>query len=845
MKGKKSRTAKTRKLGKKDERKRRYVRNGAILAAVFLIAVIGFGYTTNKENDNIAADLGAATRPGVSFLYGGYEINSLPVYAREMDITAVRGTVTPVEKGQLEMKLDPHNHTVKSLTYGIYALDGGKKLWGNELDKPEESVTLTFDDMELLSEERVLKVVLKLEAEKEEKTAYLYTRVVDSAEMSTPECLAYIRSFHESALGKDEDAGIGLVLEPGEESDNTTFQHVDIHSDFDHVSWGKLSPEVEGDVQYKIMEMNTMYTSALLEYRVRCEGEENESDVYHIKEFFRVRHAREGGDDYLLDYERTMEQVFDPFHTILDDQGIILGIAEADVPCMSNKDGSIVSFVQGGELWNYDRKNDQVSLVFSFADAENTDDRNLLDQHKIRLLKMEENGNLVFAVCGYMNRGEHEGEVGVAVYYYEPEENAVEEKIFISSDKCYERAADELGELIYYSVEQDMVYVLSDGTFYEINAGMERITELVSGLADSQYVVSPDGHLAAYRTADAGEAAPGEAAGGARMTVKNFADGKERTVECGEDENIVPLGFINEDFVYGVSKTADIGQTVAGQRVVPMYKVVIEDDKGEEVKKYEQPGLYVLGAELEENMITLELAEKKGSSYKSTAEDYITNNEGKGDVKVFSETYVTELKETQVRLFFEEPPESREPKLLKPKQTLRANFRTVEFDGTETKKKCYVYGYGRLQGSYDSAGQAIREADKYNGVVVSAWQTYIWQRGNRDLEHSIEGKDEEIETILSMLQNGRAPIEIMQELSIGKEIDLTGCEAEQVLYIVNQNIPVIAMLDAENAVVIVGYGDGTVTYRDGGRGVKVVGYKKMDEMTEGSGNTYVAYLGTG
>ena len=88
-------------------------------------------------------------------------------------------------------------------------------------------------------------------------------------------------------------------------------------------------------------------------------------------------------------------------------------------------------------------------------------------------------------------------------------------------------------------------------------------------------------------------------------------------------------------------------------------------------------------------------------------------------------------------------------------------------------------------------------------------------------------------------------MDIMQEISPGRELDLTGCEPEQVLYIVNQDIPVIAMLDAKNAVVITGYGDGTIAYKDGGKGTKVVTYKEMEEMTKGSGNTYVAYLGTG
>ena len=55
---------------------------------------------------------------------------------------------------------------------------------------------------------------------------------------------------------------------------------------------------------------------------------------------------------------------------------------------MVNKNGTVVSFVQAGELWNYNRDRDEVSLVFSFSDAENTDIRNMLMQYDIKILNV-------------------------------------------------------------------------------------------------------------------------------------------------------------------------------------------------------------------------------------------------------------------------------------------------------------------------------------------------------------------------------------------------------------------------------------------------------------------------
>ena len=121
---------------------------------------------------------------------------------------------------------------------------------------------------------------------------------------------------------------------------------------------------------------------------------------------------------YLLNYDRNMEQLFDGSRRVLDDKGLLLGIVSPDVPYMVNSEGNIVAFVQANELWNYNRDEGVLSLIFSFRDVENTDSRSKNSEHNIQILGMDKKGNITFAVAGYMNRGKHEGQVGVDIYYY-------------------------------------------------------------------------------------------------------------------------------------------------------------------------------------------------------------------------------------------------------------------------------------------------------------------------------------------------------------------------------------------------------------------------------------------
>ena len=803
--------------------------HAGILAAIFLAAVIVFAYITNRGNDSMTADMGAATYPQISFSYQGYSINTLSGYSKKMDIPSMRDTITPIENQKVDVAIEAYENSISGLSWTVYSLDGTEKLLSGKEKKPGENVSLEIDPTKLTDREGVLEIILQTE---DEEAIYYYTRVTDAAGKGILENLNYIQTFHEGALAKDSAAGIESAIEPSEEGDNTTYQHVTIHSDYDHVTWGNLAPKVEKGERWMIKEINSVSISVEIQFLARCTGEENKTDLYQTREYFRVRHVSDTSSTYLLDYDRRMEQIFDATKQVLDEKGILLGITDTDIPYLVNGDGSVVSFVTADELWNYNKNTDEASLVFSFMDAENTDERNLVAQHEIRLLEIDDAGNTMFAVYGYMNRGEHEGEVGAAVYYYDMEQNSVEEKAFVSIDQSYGHAEDELGKVMYYSDDRNLLYTMVEGTLYEYDVEKGETTTVVEGLEEGQYVVSEDGRLVGYQE-------DGDLDTARTVKVLNLENGKEWEVSCEENECIRPLGFMKTDVVYGVARTEDTGRTISGENVVPMYKVEIQDSKGKVKETYQADGTYVLSVTIKDNMITLNRVSKDGETYKNVAADYITNNTEREESNIYLESYSTELKGTQMRLVYEDGIFDKEPKVLKPKQVLFENTQQISFKSGEKTDRYDVYGFGELQGSYEKAGDAVQHANDINGVVVSQDQQYIWERGNRDLQYTITGKDDVIENIRNRLSQNEAPVDIMEDIN-GKSMDFTGCTAEELLYVINQDRPVIAMLDAQNAVILVGYNETNVIYENVSSGERSsVSYAQMDQMTAGSGGTYI------
>ena len=657
------------------------MRKAGILLVVFVAAIFVSSLFMNNGVDDQIIDLGDPTLPRISFQKEGRTVNALAGYVNEMDVTAMRDTITPLEaNGTLQIQIEEFGNKITGVEYKVYSLNGEETyLEGKQKDISDETILLDLkkglpDEVS----EAVLEVILSMEEQ-----AHFYTRITRPDELSLKECLDFAQDFHAKTLEKNSQEELKNYLETSAEGDNTTYQTVTIHSDADHVTWGNLSPQVVEEPEWSIKESNSVYTSLLAQYQVTCAGDTGEIETYDVREFFRIRYVQ--GEIYLLDYNRKMEQIFDANQKVLDQNGILLGIASSDILYETNSSGNIVSFVRNGNLWTYNVKQNELAQVFSFSNIEGNDARSRCDQHNIRIISVEKNGSTAFAVYGYMNRGAHEGEVGVDIYYYDIEKNVVQEKAFIPSTKSFAIAEEELGKMVYYNQDQNLLYILAGGKFYKIDLTKDEQTVLAKNLEEGQYTVSADGHLIAYQTSGTINTAQ-------EIKVLNLKTDEENAVAAKSGEAIRPLGFIGSDFVYGYLRQEDVGHTAAGGELFPMYELEIRNSENEVMKTYSADQIYISDVFIEENMMTLNRVVKSGETYTVTSQDYISSNEEKKTKSITLEAFSTDLKEKQMRLTYEKGISDTVPKILRPKQVVGKKPITITLNDKSKSEKYYVYG---------------------------------------------------------------------------------------------------------------------------------------------------------
>ena len=110
----------------------------------------------------------------------------------------------------------------------------------------------------------------------------------------------------------------------------------------------------------------------------------------------------------------------------------------------------------------------KVYSLFAFEEVETADIRDTNNDNDFQVVSVDNDGNVKFIVYGYMNRGEHEGMVGVSLYEYNHKKNLVEEKIFIPFTRKFDILKQTMGRLSYVN-DKDIMYVMLSDSVYSID----------------------------------------------------------------------------------------------------------------------------------------------------------------------------------------------------------------------------------------------------------------------------------------------------------------------------------------------------------------------------------------
>lgn len=833
----------------------------AVCVVVFLASALIIGSIMNQGHNNMTMEMAPATLPMITMESGGVACNELHGNTVEMDVAYQKDCITLLGEGrQANFTVDTFGREITGISTEVRSIDGSRLIENSEVtgwkaNGKSFSVSLTLKDLIDTNTQYSLTLILELEGEQK---VYYYTTILWNDDVHISGILEFATDFHGKLYDKEVAKELTKYLEPNSKlTDNGTFHKVNIHSSFQQITWGSLEPVQEDAASIRLTQVSGNVASLLMDFVVST-GEGKNKIYYNVEEYYRVRYTSERM--YLLDYERTMTQIPDTTRMYANDK-ILLGITDENVDMMESADGNTVVFSDMGQLLSYNAATNGLTVIFSFYDKDNADRRTLYDNHGIKILDVDEGGNVKFAVYGYMNRGRHEGETGIQIISYDNSLNTIEEEVYIPYSKSYAVLKDEMEQLLYRNRQQHVYFFLENGV-YDVDLENRSAEQLVSIRQDDSLQVSENHEIIVWQEGD-------DINHSNQLNVRNLNTGEQTVIRAEDGEAIRPLGFMGEDIIYGVARESDIRTENSGQIFYPMYKVCISNSSGDNLKEYGQDGIYIVDCAIEGNQITLSRIQRsENGSYQEILDDQIMNNveEEPGQNKVV--TADIDIYERYVQIQTKTTIDTKTIKVLNPKEVVFEGGRELTLDAVSEVSRYYVYNAYGVQGIYSAPGKAVKEAYDSSGVVANDRGITVWLKGNRVSRNQIMAIKEEsvtdqknsltvcLDNILRHagitrnteydLAQGKTAIQILEENMTGVQVlDLSGCSLDAVLYYVNQDIPVLAILEDGEAVLVTGFNEFNVVIMEPSTGKL---YKKgMNDATAWfaeNGNHFITYMRT-
>lgn len=831
----------------------------AVCVVVFLASALIIGSIMNQGHNNMTMEMAPATLPMITMESGGVACNELHGNTVEMDVAYQKDCITLLGEGrQANFTVDTFGREITGISTEVRSIDGSRLIENSEVtgwkaNGKSFSVSLTLKDLIDTNTQYSLTLILELEGEQK---VYYYTTILWNDDVHISEILEFATDFHGKLYDKEVAKELTKYLQPNSKlTDNGTFHKVNIHSSFQQITWGSLEPVQEDAASIRLTQISGNVASLLMDFVVST-GEGKNKIYYNVEEYYRVRYTSERM--YLLDYERTMTQIPDTTRMYANDK-ILLGITDENVDMMESADGNTVVFSDMGQLLSYNAATNGLTVIFSFYDKDNADRRTLYDNHGIKILDVDEGGNVKFAVYGYMNRGRHEGETGIQIISYDNSLNTIEEEVYIPYSKSYAVLKDEMEQLLYRNRQQHVYFFLENGV-YDVDLENRSAEQLVSIRQDDSLQVSENHEIIVWQEGD-------DINHSNQLNVRNLNTGEQTVIRAEDGEAIRPLGFMGEDIIYGVARESDIRTENSGQIFYPMYKVCISNSSGNNLKEYGQDGIYIVDCAIEGNQITLSRIQRsENGSYQEILNDQIMNNveEEPGQNKVV--TADIDIYERYVQIQTKTTIDTKTIKVLNPKEVVFEGGRELTLDAVSEVSRYYVYNAYGVQGIYSAPGKAVKEAYDSSGVVTNDRGITVWLKGNRVSRNQIMAIKEEsvtdqknsltvcLDNILRHagitrnteydLAQGKTAIQILEENMTGVQVlDLSGCSLDAVLYYVNQDIPVLAILEDGEAVLVTGFNEFNVVIMEPSTGKL---YKKgMNDATTWfaeNGNHFISYM---
>lgn len=762
------------------------------MSGIFFAALLIYfftSYTSMEHSNEVYSSMDEPSLPIMYVKEDNYLINPMHAYIQEMGNNTARDMLTVLpENRSLELIVKEYDNMVMSVKYEIRSLDLNHLIENGtitDIDRSSEDTKINIPIQNLIKKEQ--EYLLKISLDTGEKQLNYYTRILWTDHDYTKQMQELALSFTSCTFDKTEAKAISQYLETTDIADNSTLAHVNLHNSFNQLTWGSTNMKVSGEYYLTLKEFSGVMAEVQISYESKIDDGNEKYFLNEDNYILRYDPSR----IYIMDFDRKTHEIFEGNEDSYQNKKLIIGIAnEEDLETRKSENQQFIAFKSNQELWLYDQSKDaKIINIFSYRSKTDNGLRANYNNHDVKIISVDDLGNVNFLVYGYMNRGRHEGKCGIVYYTYDNAKETVIENYFIALSQSYERIKENIEKLTYLS-KDGMMYIYYDGSVYGIDTSSVEVINIVSGLDDDEFISSSSNQYIAYQDPESEDIYHSK-----KITLLDLETNKSIDITKSSSYKRV-LGFNQDDLIYGIIDP-ERADNYTLENEVPISEIHIVGPDSEEKTNYSKDGMYftnisVNGLRIQFDKLRLN---ERGEYQQEGNETIISNkkiqNEELNGLKNYNDSIMGKIWYIETKDVGNKTLKSYSPKKFSLEKASSIDLKIAEKEAKT--EKFYAYSFGHYRGSTRSLHKAYEIIYDDYGYVTNENGIILWNRADKNTIVKLQKAIEKMADILPLVKD----IGSVKEYANFIIVNATGIDMNSALYYLNKGYPLLTYIDSQ------------------------------------------------
>ncbi len=878
----------------------------ALFLLVFMGAALVTNYLNNRGRDSVSVEMPGETLPAVFSELSDEKINYMPAYKTVLNTSLYRDSIYPLSEDKRIVILVPNrgksngaiNYELRDES-GETLIEKGEMTYIGDRDNYNRYEACIRMD---LKEGEEYSFVVKTKYEKQD--LYFYTRVIRLKKNQLSLLMEYAEEFSKATFTADkktlsteleqkaDESGKAIAQNSATEDDEedgslkvasstdagkvsaediesvlkTTNQTEDrnylgvvsLGSSFEAVTWGGLKPEKVGETIKTVKEVSENSAVISFSYVVTAFNSDQSQNIYYsVEEIYELSFAPDTGKATISDYHRYMNRAFSGNQLVQESNSINLGAVDSyNAEYIATDDCEKIGFVADECLWYFDYNEGWITKIFGEETSAASPASRGMKRYDIICLKMT--GDYIdFAVYGRIPSGKNEGYEGVEVYEYSIKNHNLCSILFLETNLSYTVLKNSVGRLAAYNENSGEFYTIIGQDLVSFNTVSGEVSHITTELKESDIKSSKDRTVVAFPNS-------GDETKITEISLMNLLDGTTNKITA-EGKVLTSLGFIGNDFVYGISSAENVTVGADGIASFLFDSINIIKRDGSLAKKYEKPGVLISDLRFLNNTIYLSRVEKNDGELTKLDADYISYKTEDNNRVISAEFNSTSQTLNELNLKFPDfiymysNPTERVTKYDRKDST------KTMVAGDISKETVYVFQGRGIQMESKSIGRAVRSVNNNGGYVVDSDADIIYRHKKGALYLTVAGKFEyktaasDSESFAACLYMALAASGNKAEMSdlldvtdwekafdefggSARGLNLTGADLDTAILYLSEGIPFATKIDGRY-VMVVSFNNEAIRYYDPVQGSEIrVSRSSFKEDVEEAGDEFYLYM---